>query len=91
MKTYVGCGLGVAIVASYAFDAAKDKNLRALDISHLIAPATVNICIRKGRHLRSYVYDLIELISPERSRHAIVRAITASSAIARREAGGRSR
>jgi LysR family cys regulon transcriptional activator len=87
MKTYVQCGLGVAIVASYAFDAINDKALRALDISHLIAPATVNICIRKGHHFRSYVYDLMELVSPGLSRHSILKAITAGSVITRERSG----
>lgn len=87
MKTYVECGLGIAIVASYAFDAIKDKSLRAVDISHLIAPATVNICVRKGHHLRSYVYDLMELVSPKLSRFAVAKAMTAGSVVARESAG----
>lgn len=75
MKTYVECGLGIAIVASYAYDPVKDRNLRAVDVSHLIAPADVNVCLCKGRYLRSYVYDLIELISPALTRKCVLQAI----------------
>jgi DNA-binding transcriptional LysR family regulator len=75
MKTYVECGLGIAIVASRAFDKAKDGTLRAIPIDHLIAPTPVNVCLRRGSHVRSYVYDFIELVCPRIAREEVVEAL----------------
>jgi LysR family cys regulon transcriptional activator len=74
MKTYVECRLGIAIVASMAYDKVKDRTLRAIDISHVIPPMAVNVCLRRGSHIRSYVYDFIELVSPLLTRSAIQQA-----------------
>jgi LysR family cys regulon transcriptional activator len=74
MKTYVECGLGIAIVASFAYDSVKDVKLRAVNVDHLIAPATVYICLRRGGHIRSYVYDFIELVSSSLTRKVIAQA-----------------
>ena len=35
IKAYVEVGLGIAVVAKLAYDAARDTNLRAVDASHL--------------------------------------------------------
>lgn len=74
MKTYVECGLGIAIVASFAYDSVKDVRLRAVSVDHLIASATVYICLRRGGHIRSYVYDFIELVSSTLTRKVIAQA-----------------
>jgi len=75
MKTYVECGLGVAIVASFAYDAGKDAGLRSTSLDHLIDPATVYVCLRRGGHVRSYVYDFIELVSPALKRKVVAQAV----------------
>jgi LysR family cys regulon transcriptional activator len=43
IKTYVEVGLGVGIIASMAFDAARDVGLTSLDASHLFPPNTTRI------------------------------------------------
>jgi len=75
MKTYVECGLGVALVASLAYDQRKDTRLRPIDISKAIPPVTINVCMRKGSHVRSYAYDFIELVAPELTRQVVAQAI----------------
>ncbi|MGH8751040.1 MAG: CysB family HTH-type transcriptional regulator, partial [Burkholderiales bacterium] len=55
IKTYVELGLGVGILAKMAFDPKRDKNLRALDASHLFESSTTRIGIRRGVYLRGYV------------------------------------
>ena len=40
VKTYVEVGLGVGIIASMAFDAARDAGLTSIDASHLFPPNT---------------------------------------------------
>lgn len=61
IKTYVQLGLGIGIIASIAFNAERDAPLRGLDASHLFAPSTSHIAVRRGRYLRGYAHDFIDL------------------------------
>lgn len=64
IKTYVELGLGIGIVASIAFNPAKDLGLRLLDSAHLFNPSTTRIAIRTGQYLRGYAYRFLEFCSP---------------------------
>jgi LysR family cys regulon transcriptional activator len=64
IKTYVGLGLGIGIIASIAFDAVRDTDLRLLDTAHLFEQNTTRIALRRGHYLRGYAYRFIELCSP---------------------------
>ena len=75
MKTYVESGLGIAIVASFAFDPMRDLKLRAIDLDHLFAPARVFISLRKGKHIREFVYHFIDLVAPSLPDGAIEQAV----------------
>jgi LysR family cys regulon transcriptional activator len=79
IKTYVEVGLGVGIIAGIAFDADRDRNLRALDASHLFPLNMTRVAVRRGTFLRGYAYDLITLFAPRLSRAAIERAAAASA------------
>ena len=52
VKTCVELGLGVGIVASIAFDAERDRALRAIDAGHLFAVNLTKLAIRRGTFLR---------------------------------------
>lgn len=71
IKTYVELEMGIGIVAAMAFDAKRDRGLRALDASHLFKSNTTRIAIRRGAYLRGYAYAFIELFSPQLSREVI--------------------
>lgn len=73
IKTYVELGLGVGILANMAFDAKRDKHLRAIDASHLFESSTTRIGISRNSYLRGYVYDFIEMFAPH-LHHANVQA-----------------
>ena len=60
IKTYVGVGLGVGIIASMAFDPVRDVGLRCLDAGHLFAPNTTRIAVRRGHYLRGYAFRFLE-------------------------------
>ena len=68
IKTYVELGLGVGIMAKMAFDAKRDRGLRAIDASHLFASSTTRLGIKRGAWLRGYVYDFIEQFAPHLPR-----------------------
>ena len=71
IKTYVELGLGVGIMASMAFDAKRDRQLRCIDAAHLFASSTTRLGIKRGAYLRRYAYDFIELFAPRLSREMV--------------------
>ena len=75
IKTYVELGMGVGIVASIAFDAERDRTLRALDVRHLFEVNLTRLAIRRGTWLRGYVYAFIEAFAPTLSRAVVERAL----------------
>ena len=75
IKTYVEVGLGVGIVASMAFDAARDVGLKRLDASHLFEHNTTRIAVRRGHYLRGYAYRFLEECSPALSQAVVKEAL----------------
>lgn len=71
IKTYVELGMGIGILASMAFNPAKDIDLRLLKCEHLFDANTTYIALRRGHYLRSFAYRFIELCSPELDEAAI--------------------
>jgi LysR family cys regulon transcriptional activator len=78
IKTYVGLGLGVGIVASIAFDDERDRDLRAIDARHLFEINLTKLAVRRGSFLRSYVYDFIETFASPLKRDVVERAMATS-------------
>jgi LysR family cys regulon transcriptional activator len=75
IKTYVELGMGVGIVASIAFDAERDRMLRALDARHLFEVNMTRLAIRRCTWLRSYVHAFIESFAPTLTRAVVRRAL----------------
>lgn len=75
IKTYVSLGLGIGILAKMAFDPEQDKNLRAMDVSHLFESSTTRIGIPRKAYLRGYIYDFIEMFAPQLSRKVVDDAV----------------
>jgi len=71
IKTYVELGMGIGIVAMMAYDPKRDTHVRAIDASHLFAPSTTRIGIRKNSYLRGYTYDFIEMFAPHLHRELV--------------------
>jgi LysR family cys regulon transcriptional activator len=75
IKTYVELGLGVGIMAAMAFDAKRDRQLRAVDASHLFPSSTTRLGIKRGAYLRRYAYEFIELFAPNLSRGLVEKTV----------------
>jgi LysR family cys regulon transcriptional activator len=75
IKTYVGLGLGVGLIASMAFDPEHDRGLALLQAADLFPVNTTRLAVRKGAWLRSYTYAFIEKVSPELSESVVKAAI----------------
>ena len=78
IKTYVELGLGVGIVASIAYDEARDRDLRAIDARHLFEINLTKLAVRRGSFLRSYVYEFIETFASPPKRGVVERALATS-------------
>ena len=75
IKTYVELGLGVGVLAKMAFDPERDRQLRAIDASHLFESSTTRLGIKRGAYLRRYAYEFIELLAPQLSRKVVENAV----------------
>jgi LysR family transcriptional regulator, cys regulon transcriptional activator len=75
IKTYVELGLGVGVLAKMAFDPARDRQLRAIDASHLFESSTTRLGIKRGAYLRRYAYEFIELFAPQLSAKTVRDAV----------------
>ena len=75
IKTYVELGMGIGIVAQMAYDAVRDVNLVRLEASHLFAPSTTRLALRRGVFLRGYVYDFIARFAPALDRATVDAAL----------------
>jgi LysR family cys regulon transcriptional activator len=75
IKTYVELGIGVGVIASVAFDEARDGALTALDARHLFATNTTRVALRRGSYLRGFVYDFIQTFAPTLTREVVQRAL----------------
>ena len=75
IKTYVELGLGVGIMADIAFNAERDRHLRAMPVGHLFGSNVTRVALKHGAYLRSYVYTLVELLSPNLNRRLIEQAL----------------
>jgi LysR family transcriptional regulator, cys regulon transcriptional activator len=75
IKTYVELGLGVGLMADIAFNGERDKNLRMIPAGHLFGSNLTRVALKQGAYLRSYVYTLVELLSPTLNRKLIEQAL----------------
>jgi len=75
IKTYVELGLGVGIMAAMAFDARRDRGLKALDAAHLFESSTTRLGVQRGAYLRRYAYEFIELFAPHLPRAIVEPAV----------------
>lgn len=81
IKTYVELGMGVGIIAGMAYDAERDKNLRAIPAGHLFGTNVSRVAVKQGAYLRSYVYTFIELLTPTLNRKLIEQVMSGNKDI----------
>jgi LysR family cys regulon transcriptional activator len=79
IKAYVELGLGIGIVASRAFDAARDPGLRLVDADHLFDANISRVAVRRGTYLRGYALKFIEYCSPKLTEQVVRAGIETSA------------
>ncbi len=81
IKTYVELGMGVGIIATIAYDPARDPGLRAIDVRHLFAPNMTRLAIRRGTYLRDYTYAFIQTFASPLTRQVVEKALNLPAAL----------
>ena len=71
IKTYVGAGLGIGLIASIAFDRTDSRRLRLLDASRLFESSITTIGIHRDSYITRYMYDFIALVLPRMDRATV--------------------
>lgn len=66
---------GIAILATIAFDAKRDINLRRIDAKRLFPPSTLGIVVRRNTYLRSYMVDFMRLFAPALKKVDVTKAV----------------
>jgi len=84
-KTYVEAGIGIAILATIAFNAKRDKHLKIMDARRLFPSSMLGIVVRRNAYLRSYMTEFIRLFAPKLAKQDIEH-ILATGVPARRRA-----
>lgn len=78
IKTYVGLGLGVGVVAEMAMKGSTDQDpLVAIRAGHLFGTNVSRLAFRKGAFLREFVLNFAQSLSDRLSRPLLLRALAA--------------
>src|SRR6218665_297002 len=80
IKTYVRLGMGIGIIAHMAYEPEVDKDLVAIDASHLFESSTTQIGFRKGTFLRGFMYDFMKTFASHLTRDLVDESVGAHSA-----------
>ena len=83
IKTYVRLGFGIGVIARMAYDPEMDRDLVAIDASHLFRPSTTYIGCRKGTFMRQFMLDFVGLFAPHLTQDVIERAMAAPTQLQR--------
>ncbi|HEH9418584.1 TPA: LysR family transcriptional regulator [Aeromonas sobria] len=78
LKTYVRQGMGVGVMATFAWEPQRDGDLLLKPVSWLPG-AVAAIGLRRGAFLCGYLYDLIERLAPQLTRERVNQCCAARS------------
>jgi LysR family cys regulon transcriptional activator len=78
IKTCVGLGIGAGVIASMAFDEARDGDLVAIDARHLFATNTTRVAVGRGAWLRGDVFDFVNTFAPTMTRAVVEQALASA-------------
>ncbi len=78
IKTYVGLGLGIGIVAEMAVrdEEPGKKPLRVRPLGHLFGQNVARVAFKRSAYLRNFVFQFAELLSPRLDRNLIAKAMS---------------
>lgn len=75
IKWYVTRGLGISVLPSVAFDAKRDRGLKAIDVAHIFEANVAYLMLRRNQYLLRHTADFASLLVPQCPRADIDRAL----------------
>lgn len=72
-KTYVALGLGIAVLASIAYDPAHDRKLVAINVDHIFRPGMIVVIFRRGAYISQHTLDFLSLFAPHLNAETAIR------------------
>lgn len=63
IKTYVGLGFGIGLIAGIAYDAERDRDLQRIDLGDLLPVNVARLAMRDGAFLRGFERRFVELVT----------------------------
>jgi LysR family cys regulon transcriptional activator len=84
VMAYAEAGIGIAILQKQIFERTRTRRLRAIDASHLFPESRTMIFVRRNARPPSFVYELIELISPHWKRQEVDKLLHGTQALHRK-------
>ena len=79
IKSYVRDGLGVGVVADFAYDSILDSDLVCLDVPEFDDFYPASLGIRRGSYIPGYMYDFIEGFAPHLKRDVVTEVMSLPS------------
>jgi len=70
LKTYVRQGMGIGVMATFAWEPQRDGDL-VLKTAPWLPGGVATIGLRRGAFLCGYLYDLIERLAPQLTRERV--------------------
>ena len=58
-----------------AYDETRDRQFEKLEASHLFAPSTTRLALRRGVYARGFVFEFITMFAPQYGRAAVEAAL----------------
>lgn len=74
-KACVEQNIGVTVLPSRVFDKKRDRNMRAIDASHLFAPLVIHAVLHRKSYIRSYAHEFIHMFAPKWNRATVEAAL----------------
>lgn len=91
IKTYVGAGMGIAVIQKMAVDPSVDLDIRIIATDHLFPASMAVISLRSDHMLRRFGYDFIQMITPRWTQEAIADLADRCAGVVGLAPGGRVR
>lgn len=79
IKAFVARGMAIAVLPTITFEPQRDKEIRAIDARGLFGPTLARIEVRRDEHLRPFIFEFIEMLSPKLTRAAVERLLRVST------------
>lgn len=74
-KTYVSLGLGIAILATTAFDPERDSGIGTRGLGDLLPSSTAQIVLRSNTYLRPFLLEFIRSVAPQLTPGVVRQAV----------------